>query len=61
VLAQRLAAAGVFCWSGNSYALNLSQALGLEPHGVLRVGLLHYHSRADVEAFLGRLDEVLRA
>ena len=61
VLAQRLADAGVFCWSGNSYALNLSQALGLEPHGVLRVGLLHYHTAAEVERFLALLPGLLHA
>ena len=61
VLARRLADTGVFCWSGNSYALNLSQALGLEPHGVLRVGLLHYHTAAEVERFLALLPGLLHA
>lgn len=48
-LAHRLAAEHVHCWAGNSYAVSLSQALGLEPHGVLRLGLLHYNTRAEVD------------
>jgi selenocysteine lyase/cysteine desulfurase len=38
----------VYCWSGNSYALALTTALGLEPEGVLRLGLLHYNTREEV-------------
>jgi selenocysteine lyase/cysteine desulfurase len=57
-LCRQLAERGVFCWAGNSYALALSQALGLEPHGVLRIGLLHYHEADEVDRFLGELREV---
>jgi len=40
-LSETLGERGAFTWGGNSYALALSEALGLEPHGLLRVGLLH--------------------
>ncbi|MEY3161564.1 MAG: hypothetical protein RIT25_1555, partial [Planctomycetota bacterium] len=34
---------------------------GLEPHGVLRVGLLHYHTAAEVERFLALMPGLLHA
>jgi cysteine desulfurase family protein (TIGR01976 family) len=54
-----LAARGVFCWAGNNYALALSRALGLEPLGVLRVGMLNYNTAGEVDYFLASLGEVL--
>lgn len=54
-LSEQLGKRGIFTWGGNSYALPLTEALGLEPHGVLRVGLLHYNSVDEV----GRLLDLL--
>jgi selenocysteine lyase/cysteine desulfurase len=54
-----LAARHVHCWSGNSYALALTTALGLEPDGVLRLGLLHYNTEAEVDRVLAMLRELL--
>ena len=59
-LASRLAAHHIHCWAGNSYALALSQALGLEPDGVLRLGMLHYNTTAEVDRVLDVLRTVLR-
>jgi cysteine desulfurase family protein (TIGR01976 family) len=59
MLATALGERGVHCWAGNSYAVALSQALGLEPHGVLRLGLLHYNTAAEVDVVLGALRELL--
>jgi selenocysteine lyase/cysteine desulfurase len=56
-LASRLAGQGLFVWHGNFYALPLSEALGLEPEGMLRIGLMHYNTREEVE----RLLQALRA
>ncbi|MCU0865874.1 MAG: cysteine desulfurase-like protein [Planctomycetes bacterium] len=58
-LAAALAARHVHCWSGNSYALALTTALGLEPDGVLRLGLLHYNTEAEVDRVLAMLRELL--
>lgn len=58
-LAAALAARGVHGWAGHSYALPLTQALGLEPHGVLRLGLLHYNTTDEVDAVLGALRTLL--
>ncbi len=56
-LSVELGRRGVFSWGGNSYALALSEALELEPHGVLRVGLLHYNSAGEVARLLELLPE----
>lgn len=58
-LARELADRHVHCWAGNSYAVALSQALGLEPHGVLRLGMLHYNTADEVDHVLHLLGELL--
>lgn len=47
-----LAQQGIFTWFGNFYALPLTEALGLEPHGLLRIGVLHYNTLDEVERVL---------
>jgi cysteine desulfurase family protein (TIGR01976 family) len=54
-LSEELGKRGVFSWGGNCYALPLTEALGLEPGGVLRVGLLHYNTAEEVGRFLDLL------
>jgi cysteine desulfurase family protein (TIGR01976 family) len=58
-LAERLAAAHVYCWPGNSYAVALTTALGLEPNGALRLGLLHYNTREEVQYASAQLQRLL--
>jgi cysteine desulfurase family protein (TIGR01976 family) len=58
-VARHLAERNVFAWHGNYYALPLTEALGVEPHGMVRVGLLHYNTAADVDRLLGALDEIV--
>jgi cysteine desulfurase family protein (TIGR01976 family) len=49
---------GIFTWDGNFYALNLSERLGIESKGgVLRVGLVHYNTAAEVDRLLAALKE----
>ena len=54
-----LAERGIFAWAGNFYALELSEALGLEPEGALRVGILHYNTAEEVDRFLDVLSRIL--
>ena len=54
-----LAEHGIFAWAGNFYALELSEALGLEPEGALRVGILHYNTAEEVDRFLDVLSRIL--
>ena len=48
--AEHLARHGIFVWSGNFYALPLTKALGVEPEGLVRVGLLHYKTADEIES-----------
>ncbi len=49
---------GVFVWAGNFYAIEVSESLGLEPEGMVRVGLLHYNTAAEVDRLLAVLQEL---
>jgi cysteine desulfurase family protein (TIGR01976 family) len=48
-LSKRLAQDGIFTWAGNFYALPLTEALNLEPAGMLRIGFLHYNTIDEVD------------
>jgi selenocysteine lyase/cysteine desulfurase len=56
-MADALARQGIFTWAGNHYALPLTEALGLEPHGTLRIGLLHYNTADEVDRLLAALSQ----
>ena len=58
-IAERLAEKGIFVWAGNFYALELTEALGLEPEGVVRAGVLHYNSMEEVDFFIESVASVL--
>jgi selenocysteine lyase/cysteine desulfurase len=48
--AERLAQANIYVWDGNYYALAIMERLGLQQAGgMVRVGLAHYNTRAEVE------------
>ena len=52
-LAKVLAAKNMFVWSGHNYAIEPINRMGLmEQGGVLRVGLAHYNTAAEVDAFV---------
>jgi selenocysteine lyase/cysteine desulfurase len=60
-LAERLAAEHINVWDGNYYALAVMERLGLQEHGgMLRVGLAHYNTRAEVDRLLAVLNGVAR-
>jgi cysteine desulfurase family protein (TIGR01976 family) len=54
-IAKRLGEQGIFVWDGNYYAVPLSEALGLEPEGTVRIGLLHYNTAAEVDRLIAAL------
>lgn len=56
MVAEHLAANGVFAWHGNYYALPLTERLGVEPDGMVRIGIVHYNTAEEVD----RLLDVLR-
>ena len=57
-IAGALGERGVYVWHGNYYALELSRALGREPDGMVRVGLLHYNTADEVDRLLAHLAEL---
>ena len=57
-LAKQLSSRGVFAWAGNHYALPFTEAAGLEPHGTLRLGLLHYNTAEEVDECLRLLASI---
>ncbi|RYY23460.1 MAG: cysteine desulfurase-like protein [Sphingomonadales bacterium] len=57
-ICAHLAAREIYAWSGSFYAVEVTARLGLDDAGgLLRVGLCHYNTEADVD----RLIEALRA
>lgn len=56
-LAQALASEAIFAWHGNYYALPLTERLGVEPEGMLRIGAVHYNTPEEID----RLLDVLRS
>jgi cysteine desulfurase family protein (TIGR01976 family) len=58
-MAQHLAARDIYTWNGNMYALGLTERLGLEERGgILRIGIVHYNTRAEIERLIEALDEI---
>jgi cysteine desulfurase family protein (TIGR01976 family) len=53
-VAARLGERGFAVWSGNYYALEVMQRLGLE-EGAVRVGFVHYNTAEEVDRLLGEL------
>jgi len=59
-LATKLGERGFFTWDGNYYALNLTEQLDVERRGgFLRIGLVHYNTKGEVERLLATLGEIV--
>lgn len=59
-LSTRLGDRGIFTWEGNYYAINLTERLGVEDKGgMLRIGLVHYNTAAEVDRFLEELRRIV--
>jgi cysteine desulfurase family protein (TIGR01976 family) len=59
-LAEALAARKFCVWSGHNYAYEAARMLNLdEEDGVLRIGLAHYNTAAEVEGILDALADLL--
>lgn len=51
IISQALARANIFVWDGHNYAFELVRHLGIpETEGVVRIGMTHYNSAAEVTA-----------
>jgi cysteine desulfurase family protein (TIGR01976 family) len=55
-VAEQLAEENIYVWDGNYYALAIAERLGVQARGgMVRVGLAHYSTRAEVERLVGVL------
>jgi cysteine desulfurase family protein (TIGR01976 family) len=59
-VAEHLAARGVNVWAGDNYAYELCTALGLEPDGAVRAGLVHYNDASDVDRLIAGVADLTR-
>ena len=60
-IAAALAAENIFAWSGHNFALEVVRSLRIpEEEGVVRIGMAHYNTPAEVEAALRRLETCLQ-
>jgi selenocysteine lyase/cysteine desulfurase len=58
-VAAKLGEAGIFVWSGNYYAVSVTERLGLEDKGgMVRVGGAHYNSQDEINVFLDSVDKL---
>ena len=57
-VASALAAQRVAVWHGNYYAWELERHLGLQPHGAIRAGFVHYNDAADAERLLATVADL---
>ncbi len=58
--ATKLAQAGICAWHGNYYALPLTLALGTEPHGMVRIGCMHYNTIEEIDRTLEAIRKIVR-
>jgi cysteine desulfurase family protein (TIGR01976 family) len=59
-LAKHFAEKNLFVWSGHNYAVEPIKAMGLaDKGGVLRVGLAHYNTMAEVDQFIASLKQAV--
>lgn len=58
-ISARLADEGIFTWAGNFYALPVTERLGIEPQGMVRIGMVHYNTPAEIERLLAALSQIV--
>lgn len=58
-LAKSLGEQGIFVWSGNYYALEFSTRMGFEPDGMVRIGLVHYNTPAEIDRLLHGIEQAV--
>lgn len=57
-VAAALAERRIAVWDGNYYAYEIERFLGLEPHGAVRAGFVHYNDVDDAERLIAAVREV---
>ncbi|HLY95435.1 MAG TPA: cysteine desulfurase-like protein [Gaiellaceae bacterium] len=57
-VAEKLGARDIAVWEGDYYAVEVMQALGLAPEGVVRAGFVHYNTADEIDRLLTALEEL---
>jgi len=57
-VATALAEREIAVWDGNYYAWELERYLGLDPHGAVRAGFVHYNDESDARRLVEAVAEV---
>jgi selenocysteine lyase/cysteine desulfurase len=57
--ATALGRKGIAVWDGDFYASGLIERLGLAPTGVVRIGLTHYNTQAEVDRLAAELETLV--
>jgi cysteine desulfurase family protein (TIGR01976 family) len=57
-VAAALAEREIAVWDGNYYAWELERFLGLDPHGAVRAGFVHYNDESDARRLVEAVGEV---
>ncbi len=58
-LAEELSQRGIYVWHGNYYALEFTEHLGLEPEGMVRIGLVHYNTIAEIDRLMMAIKSIV--
>ncbi len=59
-VATALAQRNIFVWAGHNYALEIVRELGIsQDDGVVRIGMAHYNTPAEVDQTITALEEIL--
>ncbi len=58
--AEELGRRDIAVWDGDFYATGLMERLGLAPDGVVRIGLTHYNTRAEVDRLIAELTRIVQ-
>lgn len=60
LIATELGARNIFVWFGDNYAIEVAKHMGVfDAGGVVRVGPVHYNSKAEVDVVLNALADIL--
>ena len=60
LIATELGARNIFVWFGDNYAIEVAKHIGVfDAGGVVRVGPVHYNSKAEVDVVLNALADIL--
>jgi len=61
-IAEALGNENIFVWNGNFYALEVTTTLGLEERGgLVRIGAVHYNTRAEIDCLIETLRRIVHA